>query len=205
MLLTACAAALAASAPSAVAAGGTACQLDGNWKVTPGLKLQSALTGLQLTGTASLSDCQGSGGPASGSLYLGGSTITIKGVAYRAPAPAPGSGTCGHPDSPASFGPAPAIVLWDDGTVTVFEFTGLGPWAFAQYYSGQALQGVTLKTVAVDPATGQPSSVNIATTQYAGASVGGASATTSGNQADCVGAGFSTSTVSGKLAFYSTS
>jgi hypothetical protein len=203
-LLAVCGAALAASASSAVAAGGTACQLDGTWKNTPGLGL-FAVNGMQLAGTMNLSGCQGTGGPAAGTLYLGGSTITIGGVAYHAAAPATGGGTCGHPVSMATFSGAPAIVVWNDGTVTVFNFNAVGPWAFAQNYSGQALAGVTLKTVAVNPATGQPSSVNIATTQYAGDSVGGASATTPGSQADCVSSTFSSATVTGKLAFYSTS
>lgn len=205
-LLTACAAAaLAASAPSALAVNATACQFDGSWTMSPGLKIQTiAATGLKLSGTANLTGCQGTGGPATGTMYLGGSTITLNGVAYRAPAPAAGGGTCGYPLALANFAGAPAIIRWDTGTVTVVDFGAQGPWAVAQYINSQPLSGVTLKTVALDPATNQPRSVFIPTTQYTGYSVTGVSATTSANQADCAGTGFTSAAVTGKLVLSST-
>lgn len=148
-----------ALAPTAVAAphiGG--CQLSGVASFAPpGLTTTAGPFSYSFSGT--LSGCNdvsgdGPGGPAGGTVSAG-TTITVGGVTYQEPA-ATGNGSClSSTTSGTSF------VQWDDGTLTIIEYTTSGALA------GVALQGTVVPSAQVTDPAGNPATLTTNSTRTA--------------------------------------
>ena len=151
---------LLASAPSAFAASGGGCQLQGSANITPGLN--SSAQNFTYNFGGNLSGCQSSvaGAPATGTVSAG-NVRTIAGEQFQEPVPT-GNGSCGSSTTSGT-----AIVSWADGTNTVVQYTTTGALAAVQL-QGTVVASVTLP--AINPLPGQPTSTTITTTRYAGGS-----------------------------------
>jgi hypothetical protein len=160
------------AAPAGAASGG-GCQLQGTASFSPGLTNNSQAFSYSFAG--GLSGCQSSvaGAPTSGSVEAG-KTVTrqvvnsITGatdtVTYQEPVPT-GSGSCGSSTTSGT-----AIVNWADGTVTVESYSTTGA-AAAVDLSGSVVPSVTL--TATNAQSGDPTTLTISTTRYAGDSSAG--------------------------------
>jgi hypothetical protein len=156
-------AALLALAPSAFAASGGGCQLQGTASFTPGLNSNAQNFAYSFHGD--LSSCQSSetGAPASGAVSAG-EAVTIGGQQFQEPVPS-GNGSC-----ETSTTSGTAIVTWADGTKTVVQYSTTGA-AAAVDLQGTVVPFVTLQ--AINPQPGQPTSTTVTTTRYGGSSAAG--------------------------------
>jgi hypothetical protein len=165
--------AVAFAGPAGAASGG-GCQLKGNASFSPGLGATSKAFTYSFAGD--LTGCQSSvaGAPTSGKVEAGktqtrtytdpttGATHT---VTYQEPI---GTGTGGCSNSTTN---GTGIVTWSDGTVSVLGYSTTGA-AAAVSLSGTVQPSVTL--TALDAQPGDPTTITIATTRYAGNSSQGA-------------------------------
>jgi hypothetical protein len=175
--------ALAIAAPAqAQSLGG--CQLQGTAAFAP--NLTNTAQDFTYSFSGDLSSCQSSeaGAPASGTVEAG-KVVTDAATGERFQEPiSQGNGTCAN-----GTGAGTAIATWADGTRTVIGYTttALGP-----------------AVPAIDPLPGQPTSLTITTTRYAGDTAQGLLAF----QADptlCSGAGVATAAIAGAVGLGSTS
>jgi hypothetical protein len=146
-----------------------------------------------------LSGCQSSaaGAPASGTVEAG-KVITDPVTAQRFQEPVPsGKGSCGSSTTAGT-----AIVNWVDGTKTVVSYTTTGA-AAAIKLSGTVVPSVTAN--AINPLPGQPTSMTITTTRYAGQSALGTLVFQPPDPTACAGAGVSTAGISGFIGLGSAS
>jgi hypothetical protein len=154
-----------AFAGTAAAQTGGGCHLQGSASFSPGLNSSSKPFNYSFAGQ--LSSCQSNqaGSPATGSVEAGKVYTASTGEQFQEPV---SSGTGGCTNSTTN---GTAIVTWADGTVTVVQYSTTGA-AAAVHLTGQVVASVTLP--AINPQVGQPTSITIATTRYAGASALGA-------------------------------
>ena len=178
-------------ASPAMAQSGGGCQLDGTAAFSPGLSSTDQPFTYDFAGD--LSGCQSSesGAPATGSVEAGRVfTDAATGERFQEPA-ATGNGGCS-----SSTTSGVAIITWADGTQTVLEYTTSGV-AAAVSLSGTVVPSVTLP--AIDPQPGQPTSMTISTTRYAGASGLGVVAFQPPDPTACLGAGATSAGISGLI------
>ena len=182
-------------APPATAQGGGACQVAGTANFTP--PLTNTAGNFTYDFAASLSGCQSniSGAPTAGTSEIGKVYTDATGEQFQEPR-ATGNGTCANGTTQGV-----ALVFWADKTTTVLNYT-TSAVAAAVNLQGTVAPSVTLP--AINPLPGQPTSITITTTRYAGDSAQGAL----GFQADptqCSGAGVSSAGVSGVVGIGSAS
>src|SRR5437764_3536522 len=182
---------------SAMSASGGGCQLQGTANLNPGLSNSSQNFNYSFSGA--LSSCQSStaGDPASGSVEAG-KTVTaqvvnsITGatdtVTYQEPVPS-GTGSCASSTTSGT-----AIVTWSDATKTVIGYSTTGALA-AVDLSGSVVPSVTL--TATNAQAGDPTTLTISTTRYAGESATGLLAFQPPDPTACAGAGLTTAGISG--------
>jgi hypothetical protein len=151
-----------------MAASGGGCQLQGTASFSPGLT--NTAQNFTYSFAGSLSSCQSSvaGAPTSGTVEAG-KTVTaqvhnsITGatdtVTYQEPIPS-GNGSCGSSTTAGT-----SIVTWADGTKTVISYTTTGA-AAAVSLSGNVVPSVTLN--ATNAVAGDPTTLTVSTTRYAG-------------------------------------
>ena len=175
-------------APPAAAQSGGLCQLNGTANITPGLSNTSG--NFTFTFSGALSGCQSndSTAPTQGAVGIG-QTIVVNGLVAQEPA-ATGSGSCANSD-----GSGIAIVSWADGTTTVVSFTTQAVTG-AVNLSGSVMDSVTLPVV--NPQPGQPTTVTVTTTRYAGDQVQGA-LSFQADPTQCAGSGVTSAAVSGAV------
>jgi hypothetical protein len=180
-------AALAVAAPAqAQSLGG--CQLQGTAAFSPGLS--STAQDFTYSFGGDLSACQSTeaGAPASGTVEAGRVvTDATTGEQFQEPA-STGNGTCANGTTAGT-----AIITWADATHTVISYTTTAIGA-AVNLAGTVVAIVDLP--AINPQPGQPASLTITTTRYAGDTVQGLLAF----QADptqCAGAGLTSAAISG--------
>jgi hypothetical protein len=179
---------------------GGECQLQGTASFATGLNSSSQAFNYSFGGN--LSSCQSSesGAPTSGAVSAG-QTVTksvvnsITGltdtVTYQEPVPS-GTGSCA-----TSTTSGQAVVTWADGSTTVESYSTKGA-AAAVVLTGSVQSSMTL--AAVNAAPGDPSTITIATTRYAGESTGGALAFQPPDPTACnTSAGVKTAGISGVL------
>jgi len=185
------------SASPATAASGGGCELNGTAGFSPGLTNTSQNFSYSFAG--SLTSCQSSvaGAPTSGSVEAG-KTVTrqvvnsITGatdtVTYQEPVPS-GTGSCGT----STTGGA-SIVTWSDGTQTVIDYTTTGA-AAAVDLDGSVVPSVTLN--AINAVAGDPTTITISTTRYAGYGSMGLLTFQPPDPTACGGAGVTTAAIGG--------
>jgi hypothetical protein len=200
------AASAAVFAGPAGAASGGGCQLQGSASFSPGLGSTSQAFTYSFAGN--LSGCQSSvaGAPTTGTVEAGKTvtaqvTNTVTGatdtVTYQEPVP---TGTGGCTNSTTS---GTGIVRWSDGTVTVLSYTTTGA-AAAVSLSGSVAPSVTLN--ATNAQAGDPTTLTISTTRYAGYSSQGALAFQPPDPTACnTAAGVTTAGISGFVGLGSSS
>lgn len=144
-------AAALAFAPAAHAGQGVGgCALDGNADFSKGLGTTAQDFDYSFTGT--LSNCAGSFTETGGTVSAG-KPIVIDGVAYRPLDQPTGNGSC-----TSSTTTGTAFVQWDGGTFSAIHYDTTGYAALVALTGTFNSDSVTLQSVAVDPATGQPAS-----------------------------------------------
>jgi hypothetical protein len=159
---------VAAFAGPAGAASGGGCQLDGSASFSPGLGATN--TAFTYSFAGDLTGCQSTdaGAPTSGKVeagktvtrsYTDPTTGVTHTVTYQEPI---GTGTGGCSNSTTS---GTGIVTWSDGTVTVLSYSTTGA-AAAVNLSGSVAPSVTLTALNAQP--GDPTTITINTTRYAG-------------------------------------
>jgi hypothetical protein len=153
-------AALLAFVPTASAASGGGCELQGNASFTPGLNSSAQPFSYSFNGN--LTGCQSSeaGAPATGTVSAG-EAVTIGGQQFQEPVSS-GNGGC---ESSTTSGMA--IVTWADGTKTIVQYSTTGA-AAAVHLTGTVVPFVTLP--AINPGPGQPTSTTVTTSRYGGSS-----------------------------------
>jgi len=176
------------AAHPAAAQSGAACQLAGTANITPGLSNTDQSFSFTFGGT--LSGCQSNdpSAPVQGTVSVG-QTIVVNGLTAQEP-PATGSGSCA-----SSNGAGVAITAWNDGTTTVLSFTTQAVTG-AVNLQGNVVASVTLPVVKPQP--GQPSTVTVTTTRYAGDQAQGA-VTFQADPTQCAGSGVTSAAVSGAV------
>lgn len=150
---------------TAAAQTGGGCHLQGSASFNPGLNSSARPFSYSFAGD--LTDCQSndSTAPTSGSVEAGKVYTAPSGEQFQEPV-STGNGGCASSDTSGT-----GIVTWADGTVTVVNYTTTGA-AAAVKLDGTVAPSVTLP--AINPQTGQPTSITINTTRFAGASALGA-------------------------------
>jgi hypothetical protein len=199
-------AAVAAFAGPAGAASGGGCQLQGSASFSPGLGATSKAFTYSFAGD--LTGCQSTvaGAPTAGKVEAG-KTVTrdytdpttglTHTVTYQEPI---GKGTGGCSNSTTS---GTGIVTWSDGTVTVLTYSTTGA-AAAVNLSGSVAPSVAL--TALDAQPGDPTTITISTTRYAGYSSQGALAFQPPDPTACnTPAGVTTAGISGFVGLGSSS
>jgi hypothetical protein len=178
---------------SAATAGG--CQLAGQAAFSPGLTNTAQNFSYSFGG--SLTGCQSTelGSPASGTVSAGQVFTAPSGQRFQEPA-ASGNGSCA--DSTTS---GIAIASWADGTQTVVSYSTTGVGA-AVNLSGTVVPSVTLP--AIDPQPGQPTSLTVTSTRYAGSQAHG-QLTFQADPTRCAGAGVTSAGIGGAVELGSTS
>jgi hypothetical protein len=159
--------AVAFAGPAGAASGG-GCQLQGNASFSPGLGSTSKPFTYSFAGD--LTGCQSNvaGAPTSGKVEAGKTqtrtyTDPTSGVSHTVTYQEPiGTGTGGCTNSTTN---GTGIVTWSDGTVTVLGYSTTGA-AAAVSLSGTIQPNVTLTATNAQP--GDPTTITIATTRYAG-------------------------------------
>lgn len=177
-------AALGAMTPAGAQSGG-GCRLTGVATFKPGLLIANVDTAYTYTLTATLSMCAGSpGSPASGSVSLGTVwTDPATGYTWQEPI-GTARGGCGSTTTDAI-----SIARWPDGTVTVIHLQTASALN-AVAVTGTVQQSVVLS--AVDQQPGQPATLTVGTTRFAGGvQTGALVATPADNGVSCGGAGLS--------------
>lgn len=179
----------------AAAQGGGACQMNGTANFSP--PLSNTAGNFSYNFSAALSSCQSNeaGAPASGTVEVGKVYTDATGEQFQEPA-ATGNGTCANGTTQGT-----SIAFWADKTTTVISYTTTSA-AAAVNLQGNVVPSITLP--AINPGTGQPTSITITTTRYLGDQSQGALAF----QADptaCAGAGVSSAAVSGVVGIGSAS
>jgi hypothetical protein len=175
--------------PAAAQSGG-GCQLNGTAAFSPGLKAPGSQN-FTYNFAGDLTGCQSndSTAPATGKVQAGQVvTDPATGEQFQSPVPT-GNGGC-----LTSTTNGIAIVTWADGTTTVVKYSTTGALAAVQL-SGTVQPSVTLP--AINPATGQPTSLTVNTTRYAGSSSLGLLAFQPPDPTACNGAGVTTAGISG--------
>src|SRR5436190_15443235 len=185
-------------ATPAGAASGGGCQLQGTASFSPGLGANSVPFSYSFAGD--LTGCQSSvaGAPTSGTVEAG-KTVTAQvvnsttgatdTVTYQEPVPT-GTGGCAGSTTNGT-----GIVRWADGTITVLGFATTGA-AAAVNLSGSVMPSVTLN--ATNAQAGDPTTLTISTTRYAGYSSQGALAFQPPDPTACsTAAGVTTAGISG--------
>ena len=197
--------AVAFAGPAGAASGG-GCQLQGNASFAPGLGSTSKPFTYSFAGN--LTGCQSSvaGSPTAGTVEAG-KTVTVQvvnsitgatdTVTYQEPVP---TGTGGCTNSTTS---GIGVVRWSDGTVTVLDYDTTGA-AAAVSLSGSVIPSVTLN--ATNAQAGDPTTLTISTTRYAGYSSQGALAFEPPDPTACnTPAGVTTAGISGFVGLGSSS
>ena len=158
----------AAVAGPAGAASGGGCQLAGNASFSPGLGATSKAFTYSFAGDLTGCNSTDSSAPTSGKVeagktvtrtYTDATTGVSHTVTYQEPI---GTGTGGCSNSSTA---GTAIVTWADGTATVLKYTTTGA-AAAVNLSASVAPSATL--TAVDAQPGDPTTITVATTRYAG-------------------------------------
>lgn len=182
--------------PAGAASGG-GCQLAGQGSFSPGLGSTSQKFSYSFAG--SLTGCQSTeaGAPTSGNVeagktvtrtYTDPTTGTSHTVTYQEPVPT-GTGGCSNSTTAGT-----AIVTWSDGTQSVLSYTTTGA-AAAVNLSGSVIPSVTL--TATNAQAGDPTTITVATTRYAGYSSQGVLAFQPPDPAACTAGGVTTAGISG--------
>ena len=179
---------LLVAAPPAAAQSGAFCQLSGTANITPGLSTTDGNFTFTFGGTLSGCASNDTSAPAQGAVSVG-ETIVVNGLTAQEP-PATGSGSCA-----SSNGAGTAITSWADGTTTVLSFTTQAATG-AVNLQGNVVPSVTLPVV--NPQPGQPTTVTVTTTRYAGDQAQGVVAFQADPQ-QCAGAGVTSAAVSGSV------
>ena len=182
-----CFVAAAAVATPVSAASGGGCQLQGSAGFSPGLTNTSQAFTYHFAG--SLTGCQSTvpGSPASGTVSAGNVETASTGEQFQEPV-ATGSGTCANGTTSGI-----AIATWADGTQTVISYSTSSAGA------GVVLQGMVVPSVtlqAINPGPGQPTSMTVSTTRYAGDSAQG-QLVFQADPTQCSGAGLASAGISG--------
>jgi hypothetical protein len=155
--------AMLAFAPSAPAASGGACQLQGTASFGSGLNTTAKPFDYSFHGV--LSNCQSSvaGSPASGSVSAGEIYTDLgTGKQYQLPR-AQGNGSCASSTTSGT-----AVAFWVDGTRTVVAYNTTGATAAVH------LQGSVVASVTVPPVNPADPPLTLTTTRYGGNSANGA-------------------------------
>jgi len=188
---------LAISGSSATAASGGGCQLQGTASFSPGLSNTAGPFSYSFAGD--LTSCQSNvaGAPTTGTVEAG-KTVTrqvvnsITGatdtVTYQEPVPS-GSGGCASSTTSGT-----GIVTWADGTQSVLDFATTGA-AAAVNLTGSVVPSVTLQ--ATNAQAGDPTTLTITTTRYAGYSSQGVLAFQPPDPTACSAGGVTTAGISG--------
>ena len=174
LVIAAAAVAAVAFAGPAGAASGGGCQLQGNGSFSPGLGATAKNFTYSFAGNLTGCNSTTAGAPASGTVEAGktvavdlpntdGTTGTHT-VHYQEPVPT-GNGGCSNSTTAGI-----AIAKWADGTTTVIKYSTSGA-AAAVALTGSVQPSVTLN--ATDAQAGDPSTMTVTTTRYAGMSAGG--------------------------------
>jgi hypothetical protein len=173
LVISVAAVAVAGAGPAGAASGG-GCQLAGNASFSPGLGATSKSFTYSFAGNLTGCNSTIAGAPTSGKVeagktvtrtYTDPTTGATHDVTYQEPI---GTGTGGCTNSTTA---GTAIVTWADGTVSVLKYSTTGA-AAAVNLSGSVVPSVTL--TAVNAQAGDPATIDIATTRYAGYSSQGA-------------------------------
>jgi hypothetical protein len=186
-------ASVVALAPAAATAGQGAggCQLDGNATFDKPLTTASVTTGYSFAGT--LSNCDGTYADKGGAVSAG-RTITIGGVAYQ-PLDQPSlTGGCSNSTTSGT-----AFVDWGAGKYSAIKYTTSGAAALVTL-TGTFQKSVVLSSVAVDPVTGQHTTLALSDLAYGGDSAGGPLAFQPADPTACAGAGVATAGIHGAIA-----
>jgi hypothetical protein len=152
-----------ALAPSAPAASGGACQLDGTASFGSGLNTTTKPFDYSFNGT--LSNCQSNvaGSPTSGTVSAGEVyTDPATGKQYQMPR-SQGNGSCASSTTSGT-----AVAFWADGTRTVVAYDTTGAAAAVQ------LQGSVAGSVTLAPVNPLDAPLTLATTRYGGYAANGA-------------------------------
>ena len=197
--------ALGVQAAPASAASGGGCRLQGTAGFSPGLS--STAQNFSYSFSGALSSCQSSDAtaPTSGSVEAGKTvtrqvTNSVTGatdsVTYQEPVPT-GNGSCATSTTSGT-----AIARWADGTTTVIGYTTSGA-AAAVDLSGNVVPSVTLN--ATNAQSGDPTTLTIATTRYAGYGSDGLLTFQPPDPTACNGAGVPTAAIDGFVGLGSSS
>lgn len=189
-------AALVAAGNAAIAApAGGACQLQGTASFSPGLS--STAGNFTYSFAGDLTGCQSNtNAPATGTVEAGKVvTDATSGEQFQEPVPT-GQGSCSNGTTAGT-----AVARWADGTVTVISYTTTAA-AAAVNLTGNVIPSVTIP--AINPLPGQPTSLTITTSRFAGDTAQGALAFQASPQ-DCVGAGVTSAGIAGAVGIGSTS
>jgi hypothetical protein len=161
------AAAIALAGPAGAASGG-GCQLQGNASFSPGLGATSKAFTYSFAGDLTGCKSTDSAAPTTGKVEAGKTqtrtyTDPVTGVSHTVTYQEPiGKGTGGCSNSTTS---GTGIVTWSDGTISVLSYSTTGA-AAAVNLSGTVVPSVTL--TALDAQAGDPTTITISTTRYAG-------------------------------------
>lgn len=168
LVVAAAALAVAVFAGPAGAASGGGCQLAGNASFTPGLGSTAKDFTYSFAGTLTGCNSTVSGAPTSGTVEAGKTVAVTQPdghvVHYQEPI---GTGNGGCSNSTTN---GVAFVTWSDGTVTVIKYSTTGA-AAAVALTGSVQNSATLQ--ATDAQTGDPATLTVNSTRYAGQSAGG--------------------------------
>jgi hypothetical protein len=141
------------------AASGGGCLLHGTANFTPGLTNNAASFTYNFGGALSNCHSNDATAPATGTIGAGLVVTGAGGEQFQEPVSA-SSGTCGNGTTNGT-----GIINWADGTATVVGYQTTSA-AAAVHLIGTVVASVTLP--AINPAPGQPTSMVISTTRYAG-------------------------------------
>ncbi len=202
----ACIGAFACMVPAAAAQSAGGCQLQGTASFSPGLGASSQPFSYSFGGN--LTGCQSSvsGAPTAGTVSAGQTlnenvTNSVTGatdtVTYQEPL-ATGTGGCA-----SSTTKGEALTTWADGSTTVLSYSTTGAAAAVQL-SGSVAPSMTL--TAVNAQSGDPTTLTVNTTRYAGDSTGGVLAFQPPDPTACnTSAGVTTAGISGGIGLTGTS
>jgi hypothetical protein len=175
---------------AAPAQSGGGCQLHGTASFNPGLTNTAQSFNYSFAGDLTNCKATETGSPATGTVEAGKVyTNPATGQQFQEPVPT-GQGSCSNGTTAGT-----ALARWADGTVTVVNYQ-TDAVAAAVHLSGTVAPSVTLQ--AINPQVGQPTSITITTTRFAGASALGALAFEADPTA-CVGAGLASAGIDGVI------
>lgn len=188
LLLAGAVAGVVACTPAYAGQGVGGCTLDGDASFAKPLSVASVTTTYSFSGT--LSNCQGTFAEKGGTVSAG-VPVTIGGVQYQ-PVDSPSlTGGCANSDTAGT-----AVVLWDNGKVSVISYTTKGA-AAAVALTGTFKSAQTFTSVATD-ANGTHTTI-APPLAYGGDHAGGPLAFEPPDPTACNGAGVGTAGIQGVI------